>query len=103
MSYQPMTKASTSTGQHNIQTQIQITIPPAGFEPAIPATKRPRPIRLGPRGHWHRKNSNFTFIKIDLLFLRLAFNLSSADFINRAYVIGAVLKPGNTDEKCGKT
>jgi hypothetical protein len=33
---QPVAEASTYTGQHNIQTSM----PSAGFEPAIPATKR---------------------------------------------------------------
>jgi hypothetical protein len=31
------------TGQHNIEGRGQTSMPEAGFEPTIPATKRPRP------------------------------------------------------------
>jgi hypothetical protein len=44
---QPVAKASTYTGQHNIRTQRQTSMPPAGFEPTIPATKWPRLMPLG--------------------------------------------------------
>jgi hypothetical protein len=32
-------KASTDRGQHNIKHKSQASMPPAGFEPAIPETK----------------------------------------------------------------
>jgi hypothetical protein len=40
-SYQPVTKASTYTEQHNTETQRQTSMPQSVFEPTIPATKRP--------------------------------------------------------------
>jgi hypothetical protein len=40
---QPVAKVSTYTGQHNTETQRQTSMPQAGFEPTIPATKRQRP------------------------------------------------------------
>jgi len=43
MSDQLVAKASTDTGQHNVQTQRQTSIPREAFESAIPAAKRPRP------------------------------------------------------------
>jgi hypothetical protein len=42
-SHQPVAKASTYTGQHNVETQRQTFILRAGFEPMIPVTKRQRP------------------------------------------------------------
>jgi hypothetical protein len=42
---QPVAKASTYTGKHNIETQRKTSMPPrAGFEPTVPVTKRPRPM-----------------------------------------------------------
>jgi hypothetical protein len=43
---QPVAKASTYTGQKNIETQRQPTKPRGGFEPTIPVNKRPRPTSL---------------------------------------------------------
>jgi hypothetical protein len=40
MSDQPVSKTSTYTGQHNTETQRQISIPLTGFGPTIPVTKR---------------------------------------------------------------
>jgi hypothetical protein len=43
ISYQSVAKAPTYAGQHNTDTQRQTSMPRAGFEPAIPVTKRRRP------------------------------------------------------------
>jgi hypothetical protein len=43
---QLVAETSTYTGQHNTETQQQTSIPRAGFEPAIPATKRPQTYAL---------------------------------------------------------
>jgi uncharacterized membrane protein len=40
---QPVAKAPTYTGQHNVETQRQISMRRTAFEPTIPVTKRPRP------------------------------------------------------------
>jgi hypothetical protein len=42
-------------------------MPPAGFEPAIPAHERPADPRLKPRGHRERRQE--LFFKINSLFL----------------------------------
>jgi hypothetical protein len=47
---QPVSKASTYTGQYNTAIQRQTSMSRAGFEITIPATKRPRP-----RGHRDRQ------------------------------------------------
>jgi hypothetical protein len=39
--HQPVAKASVYTGQHNTETQKQISMPRAGFKPMILVTKRP--------------------------------------------------------------
>ena len=38
---------------HNTHNR-QISLPPVGFEPTIPAGERPADLRLRPRGHWDR-------------------------------------------------
>jgi hypothetical protein len=43
---QPISEASTYTGQQYINTKRQTPMPPAGFELAIPATKRPQTYSL---------------------------------------------------------
>jgi hypothetical protein len=43
---QPFAKASTYTGQHSIETKRQTSMPRAGFEPTITATKRPQTYAL---------------------------------------------------------
>jgi hypothetical protein len=44
--HQPVGKVSTYTGQHNTEahteTQRQTSMPQAGFEPTMPATKQPQ-------------------------------------------------------------
>jgi hypothetical protein len=50
---EPVAKASTDTGQHNVETQRRTSMSWSGFEPTIPVTKRP--IRtLRPLCHWDR-------------------------------------------------
>jgi hypothetical protein len=39
---QPVAEASTYIGQHNVKHERKTSMPSAGFEPAIPATKRPQ-------------------------------------------------------------
>jgi hypothetical protein len=49
MSDKPVAKTSTYTGQHNIKNtrDKQTSMPSAGFEPTIPATKWPQTYTLG--------------------------------------------------------
>jgi hypothetical protein len=41
---QSSAKASTFTGQHNTEKHRHISMPPAGFEPAIPMFERPKTV-----------------------------------------------------------
>jgi hypothetical protein len=43
MSDQPIAKASTDTGKQNTETQVQTSMPLAGFKPMTPVIKWPRP------------------------------------------------------------
>jgi hypothetical protein len=42
---------------------VQTSIPPAGFEPASPASERPPDPRLRPPGHWDRQKNHIRSIK----------------------------------------
>jgi len=57
---QPIAKATTFTGHHNIEKHGHTSMPREGFEPTIPKFERLKTVRaLRLRGYWDRQIINY--------------------------------------------